>query len=168
MVNTTYQAAPWADLLYACDETWWQHHYPKLATVFSGELWTISEAARERHGLRWIFGQEGSGLSPDPTYIHTGMNSGYQALGLAALFGARRIVLLGYDFTVGPGGRRHWHGDHPRPLGNAPPSRYPAWANAMNVLATDLKRSGVEVINASRRTALRCFPRRDLTEALCG
>lgn len=134
---------------------------------FAGELWTISEAARERYGLRWIFGQEGGGLSPDPSYIHTGMNSGYQALHLAAVFGVQRVVLLGYDFMVGPGGRRHHHGDHPKGLGNAPPSRYPTWVRAMDVLARDLRRTGVEVVNASRRTALRCFPRRDLSEALC-
>lgn len=138
-----------------------------MAVAFAGELWTIAEGASQRYGLRWIFGQEGSGLSPDPSYIHTGMNSGYQALHLAAVFGVRRVVLLGYDFSTGAGGRRHWHGDHPKGLGNAPPTRYPAWARAMDELAQDLKRAGVEVINASRRTALRCFPRRDLSEALC-
>lgn len=153
--------------MYACDITWWRHHFPRIATAFAGELWTVSEAARDHYGLRWIYGQEGGGLSPDPSYIHTGMNSGYQALGLAALFGARRIVLLGFDFCVGPGGRRHWHGDHPKTLGNAPPNNYGRWIRAMDALAADLKRAGVEVINASRKTALKCFPRRDLSEALC-
>lgn len=167
VVNTTYQAAPWADLLYACDETWWRHHFPTVATAFHGELWSISEGARERYGVRWIYGQEGGGLSPDPTYIHTGMNSGYQALGLAALLGVSRVVLLGYDYSSGPGGKRHFFGDHPKGLGNAPPSRYPAWIRAMDLLAADLKRTGVQVVNASRRTALRCFPRLDLAEALC-
>lgn len=137
-----------------------------MATKFQGELWTVSEGARERFGLRWIYGHDGGGLSPDPTYIHTGKNSGYQALGLAAVLGARRVVLLGYDFMTAQDGRRHWHGDHPKGLGNAPPSRYPSWARSMNQLAVDLKRAGVEVINASRRTALKCFPRVDLGDAL--
>lgn len=167
VVNTTYQAAPWADLLYACDEKWWMVHFPTIAATFRGELWTVSEGARERFDLRWIYGQEGGGLSADPTYIHTGQNSGYQALGLAALFGVSRVVLLGYDFMAGRGDRRHWHGDHPKGLGNAPPSRYPVWARLMAALARDLERKGVEVINSSRRTALRCFPCRPIEESLC-
>lgn len=137
-----------------------------MATAFAGELWTISEGARERFDLRWIFGQEGSGLSQDPSLIHTGMNSGFQALSLAALFGVRRVILLGYDFAEGNRGKRHWHGDHPKGLGNAPPGRYPAWGRAMGFLAADLKRAGIEVINCSRHTSLRCFPRIELGDAL--
>lgn len=127
----------------------------------------MSEAARERHGLRWLLGVDGSGLSPDPTYLHTGMNSGYQAIGLAYWLGVRFVTLLGFDFCTGPNGIKHWHGNHPKGLGQGVPSRYPTWVRAMGQMAEDLKRERVEVINASRRTALRCFPRADLAAALC-
>lgn len=95
------------------------------------------------------------------------MNSGYQALGLAYWLGARFVTLLGYDFCVGKAGARHWHPDHPKGLAQGTPSRYPVWARLMGTLAADLKTEGVEVVNASRQTALRCFPRRELAEALC-
>lgn len=167
VVNTTYQKAPWADALYACDESWWILHFPKLAQVFRGELWTVSAGAREKFGLRWLMGADGGGLSPDPTYIHQGMNSGYQAIGLAHVFGAARVILLGYDFSVGPHGERHHHADHPPPLGNCPASRFPAWRRAMESLATDAKKRGLQIVNASRRTTLKCFPRVELEDALC-
>jgi hypothetical protein len=167
VVNTTYQKALWADALYACDETWWDLHFPKLATVFRGQLWTVSANAREKFGVRWIMGADGGGLSPTTTHIHQGMNSGYQAIGLAHVFGAARVTLLGYDFALGEQGQRHHHGDHPKGLGNASPGRFPAWRTAMASLAVDAKKRGLQVVNASRRTSLKCFPRVELAAALC-
>lgn len=166
VVNTTYQIAPWADVLYACDQPWWVIHYPRIAREFLGELWTVSEGAREQFGIRWVMGRDQSGLSTDPSMIHTGKNSGYQAIGLAHLFGCRRILLLGFDMAVGPDGRKHWHGDHPAGLGNGGYNRYNAWIRCMATLAQDLKRARVEVVNASRRTALKCFRRDTLENAL--
>lgn len=133
---------------------------------FKGELWTISDAARQEFDLRWIYGTDTGGLSPTLDRIHTGKNSGYQALGLAYLFGATRVVLLGYDFSVGPRGERHWHGDHPKGLGNGGESRYTTWAREMTKLADDLALTDCKVLNASRRTALKCFRRVTLETAL--
>lgn len=101
--------------------------------------------------------------APQPGAIRRGLNSGYQALGAAVLWGARRVVLLGYDFQR-TGGRAHWHPDHPANMGNL--GTLPDWIAEMGVLARDLDGQGVEVLNATRETALRCFPRIDLSEAL--
>ena len=60
-------------------------------------------------------GGHGTGLSLDPDKLVTGHNSGFQALNLAVLAGARRILLLGYDGKAGQDGRTHWSGGHPRP-----------------------------------------------------
>jgi hypothetical protein len=93
--------------------------------------------------------------------IHGGGNSGYQAVNLAFLFGAAKIVLLGFDMKGGS----HWHGDHPGALNRGVPTR--AFAKAFPALADDLKSEGVEVLNATRDTALECFPKIDLEDALC-
>lgn len=164
-VNTSYQLAPWADVLYACDHPWWRRYFPEVAATFKGELWTVSEGARDEFDLRWVFGTDNAGLCPDPDRIHTGKNSGYQAIHLAALFGARGIILLGYDFCVGERGQTHWHGDHPQGLSQGGHRRYAVWMDAMKPLAVDLKAAGVKVLNASRRTALKCFQRITLENA---
>jgi hypothetical protein len=163
-VNTSFRLALWADCLYGCDATWWNRYFPELSTCFHGEMWTVSTAARDRYGLSWIYGQDRNGLSREATSIHTGKNSGYQAISLAYLFGAKRILLLGFDFQR-TGGKSHWHGDHPRGLGNG--GRFPIWATAMATLARDLEGAGVEVVNCSRQTALRCFRRSTIQEELC-
>lgn len=93
-----------------------------------------------------------SGLGRD--CLHYGNNSGYQAINLAYLFGAKRIILLGYDMhAIGP---RHFFGEHPGSLSSG--SDYADWIPRFNQLAADLKSEGVEVINCTRSTALHCFP----------
>jgi hypothetical protein len=136
-----------------------------VTRLFRGsELWTVSQTAAKRFKLHYLRGDpHRRGLSTDASMINTGRNSGFQSLGLAHYFGASRVILLGYDFQR-TGGRAHWHADHPRSLGNG--GRFPAWVDEMKQLAHDLKDAGVEVINCSRTTALKCFPRSTIQEVL--
>lgn len=113
--------------------------------------------------MNWVAYQHGRGLNRQPGVINSGLNSGFQAINLAWHFGARRIVLLGYDFQR-TAGRSHWHGDHPAGFANG--GNYREWAHHMAALAGDLKADGVDVINASRQTALECFQRRPLEAIL--
>lgn len=152
-INDNYRIAPWADVLYACDGLWWDHHFKKLAP-FKGELWTQDKPAADRYGLHWIQGKHGEGLSADPNVIHWGANSGYQAINLAYNWGAKRIVLLGFDCRRDKG-RTHWFGDHPKPLTSDSP--YGLWLTNFRKLAADLKAKGVEVFNCSPNSAIDAF-----------
>lgn len=138
-------------------------YFPEVARAFHGEKWTTSPQARDRFDLYWIYGMDRPGLSEDPTYITQGKNSGYQAISLAHNFGASRLLLLGFDFQR-TGGKSHWHGDHPKGLGNG--GQFHNWIAAMKKLAQDLAAANVEVINCSRKTALTCFPQRSIEECL--
>lgn len=110
---------------------------------------------------------DGAGLSNVPGAIRHGRNSGHQAVAMAHLFGARRIVLLGYDFQR-TFGKAHWHGEHPARLSRL--GNLERWARQMETLAADLASAGALVVNATRESALRCFPRMTLDEAMgvCG
>jgi len=154
--------APWADVLYACDLRWWDA-YGTEAAAFAGERWTCDRAAAAKHGAQWIDSCDDAGLCLKPGRIHTGSNSGYQAIGLAHEWGARRVVLLGYDMQR-TGGASHWHGDHAAGLPNL--GHLPSWIRRMAVLAADLRTQGVDVVNASAETALTCFERKPLRAAL--
>ena len=61
--------------------------------------------------------------------------------------------------------KSHWHGDHPKPLNKDMPIH--TWIKNFNKLAEDLKTEQVEVINATRSTALECFKKDKLEVALC-
>ncbi len=162
-VNLSYLKAPWADILYACDSRWWEKFHARALTGFAGQLWTQDEYASRQFHLNYVKSETGQGLNRKPGTINQGENSGFQALCLAYLGGAARAILLGFDMRDSKRNELHWHTDYPHPLHSFP--NYEVWIQHMERLAKDLK-GRMEVMNATRRTALTCFPRVPLEEAL--
>lgn len=155
-----------ADMLYACDAKWWDAH--DGAPAFHGDRWTQSEsggfACAARHGLKVVKSAGGPLPRLSGEVITQGGNSGYQAVNLAVLSGARRVILIGFDMSA-PDGRRHFFGNHDAPgLSNASP--YATFVNAFNRAAPIYAEAGVTILNASRRSALKCFKQCDLERAL--
>jgi hypothetical protein len=157
-VNTSYRMAPWADVLYACDARWWKWH--KGVPEFEGLKFTLTSPVWQ--GVRLLKNTGAAGLEVKPHAIRNGRNSGYQAINVAFHLGAKRILLLGYDMQRGPGGKSHWHGEHPM----VQRSPFSSFVQMFDTIVDPLKKHGVEVINCSRETALKCFPRMTITEAL--
>lgn len=144
---------PDAEYLYACDQKWWELHLEDVRQNFRGKLYTQfhnpqAEKFAKDSGLEAIEGKGGNGLGRD--CLKHGSNSGHQAINLAYLLGATHIYLLGYDMQ----GDGHWFGDHPKPLHQGNKN---AFVNNFDAIARELKAEGVEVINFTRSTALRCF-----------
>ncbi len=96
--------------------------------------------------------------------IGDGGNSGFQAINLAAQFGASRILLVGFDMSLARG--VHWHGLHPRGLNNPSPANIARWRRVLDAAAPAYAAAGVEVINCSAESALTAYPKRSLREAL--
>lgn len=158
-MNNSHQAAPFADAVFAMDRAWWNEYGAGIRP--GPELWTTNREAARIYRLHWIRGEAGGGIAKEPNTIRLGGNSGFQALGLALHFGAARVVLLGYDLQL-TGGRSHWHGDHKR-LGNPDPAKVRGWHARFAELA---RQATASIVNASRQTALGCFPQLGLNEAL--
>lgn len=137
---------PWAEVMYAMDRKFWLE-YPDVAKAFQG---------RKIAGKRGVPGT-------DHVNVRLGQNSGVGALHLAAKFGAKHIIMLGYDCMT-KGALRHWHGDHRPGLGNA--VNIHQWHKQFSVAAGQLKAKGVTVTNCSRATALGCFETGALEEML--
>lgn len=148
VTNTTFRRCPWADVLFGFDAKWWKQYQREVET-FRGEKVSASRLAT-KYGAH-------------AAVVLGYRNSGACAAALAMSRGAARIVLLAYD-AMFLNGRRHWHDDHPAPLENA--STIGDWARQFAMLAKAARRRGVEVLNASRRTRLTCFPIVRLEDAL--
>lgn len=144
--------------MYACDYLWWQVHH-KATAAFKGERWTQDANAADRFGLNHIPGRHDVGLGTD--CIHFGNNSGYQAINLAYLAGAKTVLLLGFDMSW-DGERSHWFGDHQGRLKNN--TDYAKCIRAFELMEPE--KYGLQVINCTRRTALKCFPTARLEDAL--
>lgn len=161
-VNDAYRLAPWADCLYAADDKWWRWH--NGVPGFAGLKYSIEPryAAKVKAGAVLLKNHGREGLSADPSGLCIGStgNSGYQAINLAVHFGARRILLLGYDMRG-----KHFFGNHPD--GSGP--NFETVVPAFKSLVVPLASLGVTVLNCTPKSALTCFPRavlRDVLEAV--
>lgn len=88
----------------------------------------------------------------------SGGNSGFQALNLAAQWGARRILLFGFDMNAESGA--HWYGRNQWVGANNPDeTNFRRWRKAFEAAADQLKQMGIECLNCSPVSALSCFPK---------
>ena len=159
--------APWADILYASDATWW-YNSKREAVKFKGRKVTIATQGNVAPNVIsddvHIMGHGGvAGFDERPTHLRTGSNSGYAATHLAIHLGAARIVLCGFDMHANNGA--HWFGDH-------------AWRGPhrtdYSIFLYHFRNAAKEfslratIVNATPGSALTCFPFMDLKEALYG
>lgn len=144
-VNDGYILDPSADALYAADPRWWEWHGPALDKGFAGKRYCSADPVARRWGAELLTIERRPGLSRVNGTIYTGGevgNSGAQAINLAYLLGARRIVLVGMDM-----GGQHFFGEHPKAI--RCDSEFKQMVRSMSVMACELDREGVEVINTS-------------------
>lgn len=161
VVNDAHRLAPWADILYSGDRYWWMHY--KGVPEFRGYKATIEYSPGRKHLqlLKYVphmifhrlTGHTGVETARDGLRT-CGANSGGQALNLAVHLHPTRIILLGYDLGATQG-KRHFFGDHPRPLSNS--HDYPRWRQAFATMANPLADLGISVLNCSRVTSLNGF-----------
>jgi hypothetical protein len=111
----------------------------------------IAEVMGNRHvrGVEFIF-------RPD-TIGRMGLHSGPQALNLALMLGARRIVLVGFDFHTRGGA--HWHGNHQGGLPNPTDDTLDAVRLLLDAAAPSAARAAAVIVNASPGSALRAYPK---------
>lgn len=165
-IKDTHRVAPWADVLYSGDERWWEHFAGKL--TFTGRRFALVAPqtkylqAVETAGAQLLRLGTPLGLERDPSKLALGNHSGFQAINLAIHLGAIRVVLLGYDMKASADGRDHFFGSHPY---RNKPTPY-QWLSVFDSILEPLRALGVQVLNATRDTALKCFPRCSIQEAL--
>lgn len=155
-INDSYQLVPDADVLYFCDASWWLSRKQGVANTFAGRY--IITMDNKIPGVLTLKGTGASGLETDPASIRHGHNSGYAAINLAYHFGARQIVLLGYDMRV-VGHRMHWH-NLPSNIQHEEFQRILQQEMLPNfaTLKAPLEQAGVQVLNATPDSALRVWP----------
>lgn len=162
-INDSWRLAPWADLHYHCDESWIRAQ--KGIDLDSGK-WVkggVDPRTDPRVKVLRFTGQMGLDRAPDA--LRHGSNSGYQAIHLAYHLGVARILLLGYDMHVS-GSRTHWH-DEPRPS----PSQFSAeikqtFLPLFEYLVKPMGLAGIDIVNCTPGSALKCWPYMPLAEAL--
>lgn len=142
-VSDAYKLAPWSVAMVSQDRAWWRAHPEALK--FKGRKFSGSEI-------------EGTEAVKHEGLITTGTNSGLLACHVAVtLLGATSLILLGVDLHG-----THYFGPHPAPLRNTQPHRFEQMKKQFRQW-----KQGVPVVNCAPGSALDCFPKASLSEALC-
>lgn len=172
-IKQNVDLCPWADIVYGCDAAWWRHRrgLPEFGGV--KVCWAGNGIPKTEYpDIRRVEIALGQGLKKysedlqaQPGTVGGGGNSGFQAINLALQFGARRIILIGFDMN--DRGGKHWYGRNHWPSANNPDdSCFLRWIANLSKAAPVLQSLGVDVVNTSPDSALRCFPFADLETAL--
>ena len=177
-VNTAYQLAPWADILYFSDEVWWCWHHGGVDNqgvshkrdaryhAFAGRKVALSNAGtfHREPAVRVLQNYDARpGLCEIRDGVYTGRSSGYQAINLAAHLGVVRILLLGFDMRA-VAGRTHWHQGHKR--ATAPCDLENVMLPWFQTLIEPCRKRGIEIVNCTPGSAITCFKKAPLETAL--
>jgi hypothetical protein len=180
-VNDAYLVAPWADVLYAADDRWWawqlsgvvkswpwvtftKQQVSEAIRAFKGQTVTIEHPTVSKFPQFVLKNDGGDGLSERPDAVRTGQNSGYQALNIAILSGAKKILLLGYDMHY-PNGKSHAHNGHEVKIAEHSYIRY---AKNFSSMQHQLRNLDVQVINCTPGSKINCFTFSTVEKELAG
>ena len=155
-LNNAYLLAPWADVLFAPDRRWWEWNASEVHQYRGPVMLTRQRATHDGvHRIRW---NRADALSRDPGSL-AGWCAGGGAINMAYLFGARVVILMGFDMRPG-----NWHALHRAP--HVDGQHRDRFIPAIERMAPELEAEGVTVINTNPDSALRCFPFADVEELL--
>lgn len=159
-INSTFFAAPFAEVIYASDEKWWKWHADALRDQ---QAYKYSLQKTATHGGAVPLRASGLfGLEEDPTALRSGGHSGHAAINLAVHLGASTIILLGYDGQRGLDGAVHHHPPHPdNRVGG-----FARMIHALGTLVEPLRQRGIAITNCTPTTAIPHFPTADLADVL--
>lgn len=173
-INNAYQLGTWIDVCFFGDYGWYLVHRERLARWPNLKVSCPKNddqiAQYDREGVKSLsrrggHGIDGSperlyGISSDPSKVAWNHNSGAAAVSLAAHFGVRRIVLLGFDMHAKKS--FHWHKGH----GNKPPRSFERHLRGFPAIKEDADRMGIEILNSSPQSSIEVFPKVNIKEVL--
>ena len=132
------------DAMFSLDWKYVSEHHDYIMQ-YPGEVYfavmTKHETPYKPHCTYLKANREG-GLSKEGTCV-IGLNSGYGALNIATLKGAKKINLLGFDMQLG--NKKHFHGGYEWDRSKG--ASYNAWARRFKTAKEHLDEMGIEVTN---------------------
>ena len=170
-VNKSFFYVPFADMMVAMDQQFYdwvtkgQLGTPIRAAfkTFAGFKVWIDSNNSTMNGVEFIFRWNLPELTNTMKQgVYCGNNTGVGALALACLLGCNPILLLGYD--MGHRGRKtHFHSGYLTPQA---PSTTQNFIKHFEMLAGQIARKGIKVINLNRNSRLKCFGFGDINDFL--
>lgn len=164
-VNNACWKLPHAQGCITADVRWAEYYSHRLAHEFAGSKFVVVPEDCELSpvpGITYLKQSTEVGISRDPAVVRVRGSSGYAAINVATLLGAKRIWLLGFDMSA-PG--THWFGAYAWKSA-ADESVYSSWVAEFVRLSHTLAEAGVSVTVVGMASKLVGYPKRDISEFL--
>ena len=163
-----------ADVFHACNWQFYEAYYEGLKDKPCDKWTTRPELEGKYEGVNYIEERWEPGLSKDPSYIHAHHGTGPQLVNIAYLYGCTRLLLVGWDMRylgkTGPNtyARRRYLDEDPLTLNHWPRSGPNGEMEGLIREMNTIKPAdyGIEIINCSPGSAMKCFQMGDLNEEI--
>jgi len=185
-INNAYQIGDWIDIVFFSDASWYAAHRLELAKysalkVSCSPRFQGTNTKDHYSGVKFLRKDSTRklGIHENPKYISWNYNSGAGAISLAHHLGVKQIVLLGFDMQNDSTDTSHWHGyhvekadrrarDRKKRTKKPPRQAYNRHLRGWPTIAKHAKKLGIEVLNASPRSAIKSLPKTTVKDVLYG
>jgi len=167
-VNMAFKLGDWVDCMFFGDQGFWKARKEEIIKFKGLRVTCVSESNMKDSRVKVVLNnsrkKQGITFSP-PGVISWNFNSGAAAINLAIKFGAKRIILLGFDMYLDEEKNQHWHKVYKSSL-NTIQSTMKKHLAGFPVIAEDIKGHDIEIINCSPKSSISCFPKANIWEVL--
>nr|NIV94695.1 hypothetical protein [candidate division KSB1 bacterium] len=136
--------------------------WPGLKTTCCNRF--ANKAPEDSEGIKYLPKDKAhrNGISPTITRVSWNSNSGAAAISVAAHFGVKQILLLGFDMSLDKKKVSHWHGHHGKK--RSPP--FQRHLKGFPFIAKDAKNRGIQILNVSPKSAIPDLKKVSLSDVL--
>ena len=163
--NRAFEFDP--DVLHGCNYQFWDTYWEQVKDLRCHKWTTRPELKGKYDGLNYIREEWIDGLSTDKSYIAAHHGTGPQVVNLAFHYGCEVMILIGWDMRHK--GDRHYFGEYPNSCNHVtrnlgPDGELTGLIKEMETIHPE--DYGIEIINCTPDSAMKCFPMMDLDKAL--
>jgi len=170
-INAAFKIGNWIDCMFFGDAGWYLPNREQLINFGGIKVTCAPKFASKRvdqsEGIKYLGrdGKKTEGISDQTNTVCWNKNSGAASISLAAHFGCKQIILLGFDMNmIEMEGKlnHHWHTDYKSQ--KQPP--FKRHLKGFGQIAIDAKQRNIEILNCSPDSAIKEFPIVNLKEVL--
>ncbi len=171
-INAAYLIGDWMDMIFFGDSGFFLPHQTRLANYPGIKITCHPEVPKKNPWVKYLQKEGGRyyGISSNSKMVSWNSNSGAAAISIAAHTGAKRIILLGFDMTLGEDGKQHWHSLYAKPdpkRRKIPSTPFERHLIGFGAIAADAARMGIEIINASPNSAIKELKKVTVKDLVC-
>jgi hypothetical protein len=160
------------DVVHGCNHQFWDYYWPQIQEQSFDKWTTRPELEGKYPGLEYIEERWEDGLSKEQNWISAHHGTGPQLVNIAYLYGCTRLLLVGWDMRyLGKTGQhqytaRHYLGEYPKEMVHwpqtGPNGEQTGLIEEMGTIHPE--DYGIEIINCTKDSAMKCFPMGDLKD----